>query len=465
MELIGQFLLSSLPWITGTFVAMGSALLIRTEHGSFTTTILIAGVGGPIGYLIFAAILNLGVGVTFFDYDNLRFFKILSAITLVGLLCLFLVDLKSTIGRELNSDVRFPPIFLAVLLIGLVIAVSCCILWLPAIGYDVLDHWAPKAQQLIMQLRADSAGELLNNHRHPNTLKLVLAWTAWTAEATETNTFLLLPWALITLSLQLVLFSFAVLVSRSVSLGLFVALGAITTPLMENHIFLAGYAELPIALFLSSSCAFIAVGMLKDRLEYQIFGVILAMAILFLKGSGVLFALLPVISLLLTYSREGSHNHRILLVCLTVGSLSILAFSVVFEVNGNLWGFDGHRLRVFGWRTGLTDVSILEISRNLVHAYFINSSFSVLPLAFAVLFVLMPRRYGRSEFFLMVAISLGLIFLATTQLTSYGLRHARVGFDTGNSRFSMPVLTMFWLLAPFMAKVVRKPYVTLPRAA
>ena len=459
MALFEQVLLSSFPWTLGTLLTVGVARLQAASRTKSPRILLSAGIGGPIGYLVFAAILNTGAGDLFFDKRNIALIKVLSGLQFAALLYLAWSSWRHWSDISLSGKASFAAAYLFLFWLAGLGTLAYFVWWLPVLGYDVLDHWAVKAHQLIMQLQPDGTGRLENMHRHPNTLRGLLAWNAWTAEAAGGNNFILLPWLLMTLSLQVALVAFSILVSGSTALGLLLAMGAVTVPLMENHVLLAGYAELPITVFLSLSCALIAAGILERRMDYQVLGAMLALALISFKGSGVLYALLPLMGLLLTYCYEGSRAYKYFFLGLLVAGCCLVIFAVVFQVNGNLYGFDGLRFRAFGWRTGLTDVTAAEIARNIIYAYGINSSFSLLIIIFmAAASLSFSGHLDRSALFLILTISVGLIILAATQLTSYGFRHARVGFDTGNSRFSLPVVMLVWLIIPYVYRVANKLY-------
>ena len=337
MALVAQLLLLSFPWTLGTILAVGFVWVRADVHYSTPKAFLLAGVGGPIGYLVFAWILNTAAGQLFFDDGNLGVIATVAGLQVAVLLYMATLSLMRRGASGFNIGARSPSAYLLLLWLISLTTFVYSIWWLPALGYDVLDHWAVKANQLIAQLQPSGMGQLENMHRHPNTLKWLLAWNAWASNETGGNTFILLPWLLMTFSLQVALVAFVLIISGSMTLGLLVATGAATVPLLENHVLLAGYAELPITVFLSLSCALVAIGILERRSGYQLMVIIVALALISLKGSGLLYALLPLIGLLLTHSYEGSRSHWYFLICLLVVGACLVIFSITFTVHGNLY--------------------------------------------------------------------------------------------------------------------------------
>lgn len=153
------------------------------------------------------------------------------------------------------------------------------LVWAPISGWDVLTHWAPTA----ISLTDDSDVQIFANNQQPNTYPLLLA------------TFFCLGQKFFTYFLaieQIVLYTIPVVLAASVSLPMVTRAPAVfflllaPTPLFENHILIAGYAELLLGLALV-----LVLSSLERASRLKVSSVAVAACLfLLLKDSGILFA-------------------------------------------------------------------------------------------------------------------------------------------------------------------------------
>ena len=120
------------------------------------------------------------------------------------------------------------------------------------------------------------------------------------------------------------------------------------------------------------------------------------------------------------------------------------------SVAGNLVGFDWREGFLFGgWFLTLVQPSFGDIAAILSGAWFVNLSFGISISLFLVLayysFFINTDLPCRMTNYLLLCFFIGMCGTVISLFTDYGFRYAMPGSDTGNSRFSMPLVPLLLL--------------------
>ena len=263
--LIFSFLLAALPWFAGATCCLALAPRSRYQNsGTYQPSrvasipvLTTAGVGGVLGYLLWAyAILGAArLGIALLQPAS------------IALLCLFI----ALAGRRafttlLNGHYpKFSTIerALMLLLLGL-FALAVYLQYTPLFGWDGLDSWQLKASRFIENSQEQDFKSLDYWQRHPKTVWLIAAWAGWAGQLTGAS-FWTAPWILCGVSISLIGAGFVYAQTSNSTLALACAVVLATLPLLENHMVIAGYAEIWLCALLMSGVFISALGQKKSR--------------------------------------------------------------------------------------------------------------------------------------------------------------------------------------------------------
>lgn len=453
---IHGLLLASAPWLIGATTAVAAT---RRAAPTLPSDALSAGIGGYAGYLLCITIMR------FLDPEiRLWWLGLVLALTylaagLVGyslmrrgrrFICAHRAIGIGGFRREIYLFVTCFSILLALVVFAILYHTTN----VPTQGWDVLDFWANVSRDFVLYYLQLPGADFLYAHRHPPTAALVAAWTPMTASSMELPSYPYLAWFFLWLSLGLVIYGFARLSDHNRSFSLVISCASMTIPLLEMHVYAPGYAELFILLSVVSSCAVIALSLDRSSRALMCAGLTLGASVMLTKNiAPFYFAVLMVPLLLVCVDKYSRSVRGIIGVC-------IFAFGVLvwwawrnhlsMSVFGNLVGFDWRKGFFFGgWFLTIVQTSFEDITLVLSHAWFFNLSFGISISIFLVLsyysFLIEPPSKRRASSFLLLCFFVGLCGTVASLFTDYAFRYAMPGSDTGNSRFSMPLVPILFL--------------------
>ncbi len=331
----------------------------------------------------------------------------------------------------------------------------------PIFSWDFLGEWPERGYatislEMLGRLNEECSNTYTYDHRHPPLIAAIAAWSAVTQHGTGFGG--LLWWSLCSFSAAAVVAGTTASITTAPALGLLSAILLLTLPLFENQAITGGYAESLIAGAVVISTSLLVLGLRAKSLAVILLAAVVATMPIATKSSGLLYTL-PIL-MALAVSTVLSHIKRRY-------AAWALAFAVVFLIAAFTTGFDLHLGRLtlswspseglltFAGRSeALTFNTAGQIGINLVHAYFTKTSFSLSFIALAVVSIIGVRSAFANKnthaaapplAFSTVVITL-LLLLIATQLTNYGLSNALPDKDTGNSRFTLPLMSLVSLV-------------------
>ena len=411
-----------------------------------------ASTGGFLGYLAFAFFLYQGPKVGIGPYTSL----VASSVSLVaGLLVIMAV---SVIHCDKGDQRRSAS---AALIWTMIIAVITAGIYqhlvLPVQGWDVIDFWSYYAHSTLMEPSSPPQ----STKPHPVTIVLLQAWSAWCAQEYGFSSMIMVPWLFIAVTIGIGVYGYALLISQSKFFSALMLYCVLTIPLFENHALIAGYAEI----FLTAACVLSVIwfqlSLFKNSLVFAAFGAVTACLSVFIKNTGLFYsaALILAYAFIQLYLR----NQRLLLLIvlmllLCIGYLFAFGFSIeYFGLKLSLEVQEETRvLHAAGWKMPFAYNGLTAVIRNEVYSLFINKSFSIVATT-SLLILFFTKKNIEIKILVFYCLAI-LLMLAGSQLWfDYGFKHAVPSSDTGNSRFSLPLIAIAMLLLPhaFSAAPVR----------
>ena len=329
----------------------------------------------------------------------------------------------------------------------------------PIAAWDTLQGWAPEATEFIQAFSQNSAYNYEN--RHPPAIPLMLALPNWTT-AVENNQVNLnsITWWIIWAGNGLLIFGASALCGARTIFCALAATMAITIPIIENHALLPGYNELIVGTALVATVAYCIEWLRSGYVFSLILALIVSASAIALKNTSPFYIALPFIGLVIakviTLRRLNLATLLFFILGLIAG-IYVLKEGFIFKLFNNTIGYNGSYIFLGGRALSLADPSLSVIFENTQHAYFLNQTFSVciVILILSIFWALKDwQTLIRSEVFVFVLMTIlaGCSGIIASQFTEYGLRFAVPDRDTGNSRFSAPIVMIFPLLAALLAK-------------
>ena len=431
--------------------------------------------GVPLGYFGIAAVLR------FLDYAGLKVFGMPAAVLLVGLFVLSTVYIwrVSVFPRATPDNIERSEqgagrlIFAAAglgyaLFFALITSGASHFGWdavafwlrhaqkfidvdlalLPVQAWEVLDwdRWHPAAFDNYRGDRASYAHHYPYEHHHPITIVLVASYSGFVSHIFGTPYLNLAPWLVIHLSSTFLIFFVVRLLLNSSAVAAVFSLAYVGLPLVENNALIGGYAEPWIA---SVVLCCVVMLLLYTRRKSQAKGFLYA-AIFFaclpvlIKSAGIVYTI-PFL-MAASFSRYGSLSIKLL-------SMSFVAASSVYFLIS--WLGSDTLISLFDRQWLLKQFSVGDVVINEIHAFFINTSFSVLTLVFLLCLILhlwsnflgynSATEVEKNWVFDCIIYYAGFLYLsffAQQLLVDYAFRFATPSSDTGNSRFSQPIMSV-----------------------
>lgn len=460
--------LSASPWILGA--ACTHHFTLRKGSPSWVAPMSI-GIGGYLGYLTLAGL------VWACEQQAINILNPRFVYTLAAVAWLYVFFLAGSIGFRQKSrpatvvnrtSVVLPAnrvmdsswLVGGLLLTALISYSAFHHSLLPLQSWDALDLWGPQAAEII-ELQSDER-VFENRYYHPQTLSIILAWSAYSSALVSTATGQW-PWFLSTLSVALIVFGHSRRYDQSWFISGLTAYMAAHVPLLENHSYLAGYGGIFVAVALLGACALIDTAIEGKSVSIAALGCLLAFSVVFLKNIGPFYFFVILSSYLLILSLSKSIFFGFFLITIAGAFVYyFLSAGISFQLISQRFSISPDEGQIYFAGKLLTIVStdLLEILNILGTAIFRNNSYGIMPHILVVITLasllhrpLMTKRLA----FIQVAITLGISGIAASLYTDYGFQHAIPANDTGNSRFMLPIIMLSALLvAPFLRQLTTR---------
>lgn len=482
------YLISSLPWFAGGLVCL--ALVGSPLNGQYPQnnhldcdalpSEFLFGLGSLLGYLVWAYGLWAAdqFGHTLLSAHSVIF------LTLLVALASFPIQKRSLrlpIFRNL-SVIHW----LLILLLSVLLTVALYLQHTtPLSAWDGLDSWQANAGQFILQNLTDERGVFNSQYiKHPTTVVQIAAWEGWSMQLTNTLSWGL-PWLLCMISICFMVAGFIRALTGELTLALLGAVLTATVPLAESHTLVAGYAELWLAAVVIAGLMSFGLGLVYQRKSWMFTGVTMGALTVTIKNTGPGYALCvwgALVSLSLIYRPRLT---TLFLLPLGAAAYGLLVQGFLFEWAGiKVEWIPAPRYLVFAGRVMALDIFPIEqVAINELYSKLVNQSFSTtaLVLFFAVCAIInsygrTPKEAGYSAVGanhkspankttgaqpLIIGALLILTMLILSQLfLPPGYEYALPERDTGNSRFSLPLI-----LSVIPAAIVAGHAVALHRGA
>lgn len=366
--------------------------------------------------------------------------------------------------RAVEATVRVS--WLAWVAVGLFLFQLSLSVVLPDFGWDALDWWLQEAAGLVRCLGTPIECSAYEN-RHPPVLPILYAadiivikqWVADDVHAMMFNPRVILYLAWVGYVIAIIEFARCFRIEPVfVGVALLVGLGQ---PLIENHFILKGYSEVYIGVFMSFSAVYLS-RFLSTKSPFYLFAA-LAFALLpsCIRNTGFVYSTCAVAGFL--FSLSNIRGRPVIAVAGTIIACAVITAFLGFDIRYDgfriSWMPDKSLLAIGGREIAFAIPTLSILLKNLMHAFFIKQSYSVMVLvAIISVSVLWLLGRGRAEkicadslaCFLSANILGIVVLLCFSQFFDHGMDHATPNRDTGNSRFHIPafmLLPMLLLLA------------------
>jgi hypothetical protein len=447
-----QFVLLLLPWAWGV-AFMGWCLAPAADCRNGVAMIVI-GAGAYLGYMVMAGVLYLANGLHLPAFSCYIVFALVTGLSLAIAASKTWADKAHTKPAQpaMRRQKYLEGAVTTVLLLLTIAAAGFATLenfLRPAETWDALQHWSLEATSFLKHHTSeegiDGAYQFTKSSHWP-TIKLVAAWSGWTATFTENQYFVYAPWVLLLYGLGIAAAGLALLLTGSGFLAALAAYLLTASPMVTVHTSLGGYADLwqAAGAFLFMALV-LSVPFSKRRVPLIGCTLLFTAAVAFTKGNGVVYAVILLSALALAYMLAQVRWHLSLPILAVLLGLVTLLASQGFDLN-----LGGYRIALLptedlvalGKRTsGIPASNWPGVLENSLEAWLRSASFNgamfTITLATIVILGSRPSRLTFGHFF-SVGVPFGVaLFLALAQRYSlYFFEFATPARDTGFSRFS-----------------------------
>ena len=366
---------------------------------------------------------------------------------------LFWRQLDSDRVREIVSVWDASSTFIALLGIGVFVVALYISLITPLSSWDALTHWVARADSVMeQQVASGYSGAIdLDPHRHPATVVFAAVAGAalveigvlpqWMAGALP---LWFIVWALIVVTTALAVH----VANSSLSISVLAAFLLLTSPLLETHSIMGGYADIFVAACVALSTAILSIGIrLGDRLWLFWGGSVAVMCMAF-KNTGVIYAAAIASSVLFTLGARKTLVTLLVIVGTTVLACYFFAVSIELPLLGK-FGFTqtdrGMTIHFVGRSERVVAAEFSAVMTGWIDRLFLNASFGLAGAAYLVCLAVTisetlwgrgPQTLGERRFFnflTILPIVLITMFTLPLLLERIGLRYG--SSDLGISRF------------------------------
>lgn len=312
---------------------------------------------------------------------------------------------------------------------------------LPMFGWDVFTYWGPTAIAMVEHQTLSTGGVFESTHRHPLLIPSTIAFGFSNAVEITKNQGIWTMWMLMSFTSLLAISSYAREKGLSIIVMVGVCLTGLTTPLLENHMVLAGYAELAVGVSLLLSHVSFANWMRAPQTKYLFLlpAIYFSIVPLLMKNIGYIYSALFITAVIFSQLKA-----RWILVFFCVFLLSILL--VLWQGFIVSWGDsvliairpEISRIIAGGYVMDINFPDLATVEASFTAAFLKNSSFNVYVVLISIAFwgwVTLPERQDSSS--VIVCIFLSSVWILI-QFTDYGAGLVGEGEDILGSRFLVP---------------------------
>ena len=426
------WIVSALPWLIGAGVGYRLAVCFKTPMGGGGVFIA---AGGLAGYLVFAGLLfsadALFAGV--FQHGMVATLSALGISLAIALHGLTRNRAGSSIEREHTGFFMLPMVYLAVIFYITTI--------LPPSGWDSLWYWSYISSGIIDHTDKGpfAAWYYDEGHPHPHTVATIAAWSTGIRNYFDVAGPVYAPWFYVYLSCCGAVAAHIYNQTRDKLYTLAVGLCFASTPLLENHIMIGGYAEIFLLASVVSATSIATIGLQNKCYKTIALAAVFAVSCCAYKNIGFIVTTCMFVAFGICVLQE-KFGFKKTFKFLAPGSLLALLVFTVCVLN------TGIEINLAGRNLQLQVANISEIPKNQLFAFFINNSFGLA----AALLILGFSQYSSRAFAGHTCLSLyvALILfsaLSLAQLSTYGFNVAVPENDTGNSRMSLILIGALFL--------------------
>lgn len=333
------------------------------------------------------------------------------------------------------------------------------LLRIPVVGWDVIDFWAPAAIAHVDPNHLLGGPETFSGH--PLTMSALSAPLVFSSWGTLGGGFHII-FAASLISLFLLAFGYCLTAVEDYSVAFLVALVPFSMPLMQNHVFAFGYAEIP--LILATHIGFIFLGRAIATGSYYDFcyGLLSCGLCMAIKDSGIIYAGALLLAFLLTVLWAATRLTTVqkLLVTLTPIILLAVIGPEPWTVNTPLgklgWDLGSGKVWIAGKRLAFFLPAFEKILENLAHALFNNMSFSISTVSLLIFFIFLPgHEVTAEEKFLYSVFAMFFVGLILMQFSTYGFTRGRPDNDTSVSRAICVFMSLYVYAVPLAIRRVQ----------
>ena len=322
----------------------------------------------------------------------------------------------------------------------------------PAFGWDVFDQWAPAAGDYLTSDVAQASQWTWENYRsaHPATISALIAIAETDKQFLADITSAKLLWHIACSITLILVFLHTHIIGNNLVVSSLITFAASTIPLLENHAAIYGYAEIYLGLILISA-SLMLIHIAKKKTAALTVLLIATLALVSIKNIGAFLAVIMVFAYI-TVRVQWISEKYLKIIMLVAPCFAVLA---VFCIDAA-----GVEMQITMRYRDLLIVqpeNLYSIPRNEFFSLILNNSFSIFPLVFAlsVIRFSFEKEINLSHQYIAVA-SWGLfLFIVASQLTYYGYVYAIPERDTGNTRFTLPVLIFGLLILPYFISIAQ----------
>ena len=458
MNLVVSQSIAILPWIFGIFLLyMIMPKYFKINRGF---ACLMIGAAFLVGYL--------GLAAQIWLLDQLNFNPIslvLLATTSIVFVMFFIM--KSFLNKEIletpkiTSESFYNPIFIFTLSFSLIIisyAVHEHFLW-PATSWDTVWFWALNANEFLRHIEsAKDVTPFTLEGPHPRTLVYIMAWGGWSAAIGEPLRLApLIPWLHLYLATAVSILGFFLWKTESLTISMVFTYIFLSTPLVEAHTILAGYADLwlafPVFLSIIFFCEYYKA---KDK-KLLLLALTIAAIPISIKGVGYVYSI-ALFGIFLLTPIVNIWNRPITITFFGLLFLSIFSLNL-FNIDITLLGDrfailpETGQIVAGGREMAFSANAWSTVFYNLYIALFFKNSFGIvffiITASYLYLISLLIFK-NKTEFFSQIALFtlLSCLIIAALRYTDYFFSFSFPGGDTSLSRGCMIIFLLgFSLIA------------------
>lgn len=418
--------------------------------------------GGILGYLALAIYIQALDKIGQRVFDSL---PQLSLIGLTGILVFFAIKSRRintlvAIAGTQKTSASFAYAGIVGGLAGLLVLVLLySVSHTPVMAWDALDMWVYRAKYFLLFdttewaldgfSRAEGDSFPWAHGRHPMTIIYLAAFSGYTTEGTEVLRGTLLPWIYVWICGAVAIYGLCREFGLSYGVTLLSVYAYLSTPLLEAHAYLVGYADLWVTVSVVTAAAMLAVGINHSSTYFKVAGIVMSFAPMAMKNTGVLYSISLILPLMLV-SISAKFPRALLLSTLLLFITATVLIAVGFDVEfagkryALIYGVDA-AVAFGGYEWPLILYSPIEVALNKLEAVFVNHSFSIIGLLVLIVVANFASKIHGvstplhdSQKYLILVVLIGAFVISAPELLAvYSEQYAEAGSDTGASRFLM----------------------------